>query len=359
VALWHLDEGAGSVAHDGVGGHDAVFVGDPVWTSGYPFTGDVVPDSDPPAAPSNVSVDDMQTGGALRVSWLSPSDLDLSHCRVYRSNEQGVLGTLVADLVKTDVFEDAGLESGATYHYTVHAVDMSGNESTNTDQHAGVPSGLPQNLALQFDSTDDMAVVPSAPIFNTPGPLTIEAWIRIETMPTSNAIIASRWDGTDRSWSLYYSSNGRAYFLVRGSDGVQSQAIAPAGTLARGVWYHVAGVADPDANQLRIYVNGVRRANRSFASPSLVSGSARLSINGYPAGSAGEGLGHATIDEVRLSDSARYVGGGTFVPAEASPSDGNTLGLWHFDEAAGTKIFDSSSYGNLGSILGDPEWVIR
>jgi hypothetical protein len=69
------------------------------------------------------------------------------------------------------------------------------------------------------------------------------------------------------------------------------------------------------------------------------------------------------IDEVRLSNIARYTGT-SFTP-QTTPfsSDANTVGLWHMDEGTGQDVNDSSSNGRdgvLGTSAGaeasDPAW---
>ena len=41
----------------------------------------------------------------------------------------------------------------------------------------------------------------------------------------------------------------------------------------------------------------------------------------------------------------------------AKTADLNLVGLWRFDEGAGTTAADSSGLGNNGTLQGNPQWV--
>jgi hypothetical protein len=106
----------------------------------------LMPDTTPSGPPTGIAVAPVKTG-TLNISWTNPTDLDLSHIRIYRSTVPGELGDLAYDNVIGTYKQDTGLALGTTYCYTLRSVDLSGNESTNTDQHSGVPAAL-VNLAL-------------------------------------------------------------------------------------------------------------------------------------------------------------------------------------------------------------------
>jgi hypothetical protein len=69
------------------------------------------------------------------------------------------------------------------------------------------------------------------------------------------------------------------------------------------------------------------------------------------------------LDEVRLSNIARYTGASFTPPTAPFGTDANTVGLWHLDEGTGQVVDDSSSNnrdGVLGTTSGsestDPTW---
>jgi hypothetical protein len=65
---------------------------------------------------------------------------------------------------------------------------------------------------------------------------------------------------------------------------------------------------------------------------------------------------HGEIDEVRVSDIARYSTNFS-VPLEPFTSDGNTVGLYHFDEGSGSTVDDASSHANDLTMFNSPTWM--
>lgn len=96
-------------------------------------------DATPPAVPTGISAADATTGGKINLSWTNPTDSDLSKIKVYRSTASGTLGSAVFTGLAT-LWSDTGLTNGATYYYTVRAVDTSSNETTNTTQLSATPT---------------------------------------------------------------------------------------------------------------------------------------------------------------------------------------------------------------------------
>jgi hypothetical protein len=66
------------------------------------------------------------------------------------------------------------------------------------------------------------------------------------------------------------------------------------------------------------------------------------------------------IQEVRLSNSARYTGATYTIPTARFTVDANTIGLWHCDEGAGTSVADSGVNGLTGTLAGTvPTWRLK
>ncbi|MBU1110563.1 carboxypeptidase regulatory-like domain-containing protein [Patescibacteria group bacterium] len=101
-------------------------------------------DTTPPSAPTAAVA--TAGDGEVALSWTNPTNADFDHVNIYRSTTSGSLGNLVTstDSATQTAYIDSGLVNGATYYYTLRAVDSGGNESTNTDQTSVVPgAGLP------------------------------------------------------------------------------------------------------------------------------------------------------------------------------------------------------------------------
>src|SRR3972149_4394295 len=231
--------------------------------------------------------------------------------------------------VTLTVFDGRGGQNSATQKVTVYA-----------------------NEGLSFDSQNDSVLVPYNSSLNISGAMTVEAFVKVRSFSGNHGVIASRWDGNTISWELYYENSGKLYFYVTKPDkSGYFQAITAPGVLTTGSWFHVAGVLNPVTDELSVYFNGRRVASRTYFETGAYASTARLGIN---AASNGTMVGEATMDEVRISNPARYTGSTYQVPTSIHNLDMNTVGLWHFNEAGGLKAYDFSSNQNNGNLMGDP-----
>lgn len=214
------------------------------------------------------------------------------------------------------------------------------------------------NWALEFDGMDDLVEVPYAATLDPPA-YTIEAWIfPHESCFVDECQIVSHHDwSSGLGWVIMMISGGG--LQVRSYDGANQQAGGGANTAPpMGQWSHVAAVYD--GSELRTYINGSRESQTSNIQPYLpFAGVLRIGMAAYTDNFHFRGL----IDEVRLSDVARYEGNTVSVPAGPFSPDGNTVALWHFDEGAGSVAADATSAhdGRLGDTsgadAGDPVWT--
>lgn len=113
---------------------------------------------------------------------------------------------------------------------------------------------------------------------------------------------------------------------------------------------HLAGVID--GNTLRLYADGRLVETMTFdksmpeTSRPIVLGKTESSANWMPF--------DGTIDEVRISDGARY--DKDFTVVERLTPDDNTWALYHCDDGSGDVLKDSSGHGRDGKIVG-ATWV--
>ncbi len=89
----------------------------------------------PPSAPQGLVVVFVpkvgDTPAHLELSWAINSETDLAGYNVYRSEQDGTLGTrLNPELLLTPAFRDMSASTGRPYFYTITAVGRSGNESS-------------------------------------------------------------------------------------------------------------------------------------------------------------------------------------------------------------------------------------
>ena len=93
----------------------------------------------------------------------------------------------------------------------------------------------------------------------------------------------------------------------------------------------------------RLYVDGKLQRSAEWNAPRKADGN-------FEFGPRFAGI----IDEVRISKVARYKE--NFAPVPRYEPDANTLGLYHFDEAIGNELRDSSGHNHHGKIVG-AKWV--
>jgi len=99
----------------------------------------------PPAAPQGLIVvlvpREGEAPATLDLSWAISPETDIAGYNVYRSEQEGVLGTRQnRELLLTSAFRDMNAEPGHRYFYSVTAVDRAGNESQPS---VPVSSGVP------------------------------------------------------------------------------------------------------------------------------------------------------------------------------------------------------------------------
>lgn len=223
-----------------------------------------------------------------------------------------------------------------------------------------VPSQLPDAFRIPTDETDDYCLKLSAdsesvvrcPLRYTGShPLTVELLVR-----TSESSAAGTLIGSDRAFlSLDTPSPGAVENrLVAFRTNIKTTMHHTEGLtdkVAADSWIHVAGVWDEDVP--RIFVNGRLISQRAGI------GSTRrkfMSVNEFLIGTATKTLPciDGFIDEVRISDVARYRG--DFRPQPRFETDEHTLALYHFSEGAGETLHDSSGNDRHGQISG-AEWA--
>ena len=212
--------------------------------------------------------------------------------------------------------------------------------------------------ALSFNNNGHIEIG-NPPSLNNLNALTIEFWAKPKSTTSFMGVL-----GTGDSWSapgfsFYFrgqSSNlNRFRFTVGFADRYKTVewGTYENGDYEYGRWYHVVGTYRSSDGQLRLYVNGVRRRNTVTGASEAIVNNDILRIGDIPGISRLRG----EIDEVRIYNreisltevSEHYQG--------IYNNESGLVGYWHFDEGSGTKVSDSSNYGNNGEITGSFNWI--
>ena len=213
--------------------------------------------------------------------------------------------------------------------------------------------------ALRFDGFGDYTQIPHAEILNT-YPMTLMAWVRTDrNAAQSDGLITKYADGSATGYALFLSEGRlRAWYYRDSSSAVGPGAGLDGGTIADAQWHHIAFVVDQNGGGL--YVDGVLKVEQGW------NGSAR-----FDTGLAGPTTSQAPLQFGRFDQFANGFEGnldevilvnGSLSEAEiqrwkdrrvSTGDDSRFIGIWHFDEMAGTSSPDASGYENKAVLSGD------
>jgi glucose/arabinose dehydrogenase len=261
--------------------------------------------------------------------------------------------------------------SGSTYAFAswsdglgqTHSITVPNVGQSYTATFTAVPPT--SGFSLQFNGSTHRARFTSLP---TMAAMTVEGWVkrtvdsgRYETFlsdASSNygqETVGVFVDGGNSDCGSSPSDQfAWAYTKVGGGWFFQCSGV----TADLNVWHHVAVTRDA-AGTARIFVDGVLKATTTNAPPPT-------STTGFfGIGEAGDAVTEhfsGRLDEIRISNIARYTGSFTPQTANFAP-DANTVALYHLDEGAGQTLADSSG-NNRSGFLGtsntveavDPVW---
>lgn len=173
--------------------------------------------------------------------------------------------------------------------------------STRPAYSTNVPVAAPWNHSLDFGSSSSARVeIPDSDSLDLTGGFTVEAWVNLNSLLGDQYLVSKRpTDGTSSGYILEWAGSSQTFqFNVgtsKGFQGVFSRNFTP----IPGLWYHVAGVHDPNANpsQMLLYIDGQLNNSRS-ANPVVQPNDDSLWLGGWATGGKSA---NAKLDQVRIS----------------------------------------------------------
>jgi len=153
--------------------------------------------------------------------------------------------------------------------------------------------------ALDFDGTNDNVDIPSSSSLDITGDLTIQAWIEPDSVSyIAQGEIIGKWAAGDASY-YFALKDGELQMRISstGSDYYNYEETSNA-NLNINTWYHLAGVYDASAQDIKLYINGVEESTTVIGTipSSIHSGSENVKIGGWWPGYYFDGI----IDEVKI-----------------------------------------------------------
>jgi hypothetical protein len=207
---------------------------------------------------------------------------------------------------------------------------------------AGSPARAAGPGSVRFDGASSLITVADNAGLRLANNFTLEARAKPVAAPKPTTIFGKSF----YELSMFPASGGVQFaFVVR--QGAWREARSPVLPLNR--WYSIA--ASYDGTYMRLFIDG------ALVTSSALTGNVETSSRPLYIGSVegADDIFNGFVDEVRVSDVVRYR---TPYTSSLQPfaTDQNTVGLWHFDEGAGSTAADSSGRGNNGSLLNGVGW---
>ena len=193
------------------------------------------------------------------------------------------------------------------------------------------------NNAIQFTGKPSRASVPTLSIPEDIKRFCVEGFVTFGDVNASQQVFGFPYE--------FILGCGPSGLMLHYAQAASRADLTPNFTPEDGGTYHIAAVFDGD--NVRLYVDG-RMVGERKTKGGLAPNGRTLDV-GYGS--------DAVIDELRVSDNARY--SEDFTPPAASQQfqpDEHTLALYHFDEDHGNVAKDSSGNGHDGKIIG-AKWV--
>ncbi|WUH89251.1 LamG domain-containing protein [Streptomyces sp. NBC_00433] len=189
------------------------------------------------------------------------------------------------------------------------ATQAAGTAGERTLSVVGSPTlGAPgrSGTAIDFNGTDSY-LQSDIPTVHTDAGMTVAAWVKLDRMPTTAAIVAAQPGNDAPGFELYYSHDlNRWVFNQYSADTAAATPVramsATAGGVAAGQWYHLLGSYDASKHTLALYVNGTLMGTTSYTTAWDARRGLQIGAGSYSGAPASFFPG--TIDDVRIYDKA-------------------------------------------------------
>jgi hypothetical protein len=299
------------------------------------------------------------TSEATRVSFPLQATLNSAatstHYYMYYSN-----GSASSPSSTVDAFDTSSANAllVCSFDGTTECINGDGAESPTTETGAIRYSG--SKSALNFDGDDYVNAGNSTSIQNLPeGAFTAEAWFKLDRAlaVTEWANIIDKSGSYDFNWHLAISNEYGYSTRIESTIDNIANSFHNSSSISLNTWHHIAMTYNDNdgVRKIRLFLDG---SEVTYGTQTAMTGSyaGDTGVNLYIGGSDGEGAFPGKIDEVRISNIARYTS--NFTPQTAPfIRDEHTKLLYHFDENGVDprntgKAIDDSGNANHGTITG-------
>ncbi|MFC1789478.1 hypothetical protein ACFLYY_00700 [Patescibacteria group bacterium] len=256
--------------------------------------------------------------------------------------------------------------NGTTTASSTQTINISGNWDNSSGTFVAASSDLTfinndNDYALNFDGDNDYVSVASSTNLNITGPITLEGWVKFDTLPSDPdyTTLVGREGGSPRNgYILIFDGTSKDFYFQLFNSDAQTSIDYNYSDWQEDTWYHVAFTYD-DVNVGKAYLNGA--LNKTL--PSLGADKAGSNVDGefwmgkrpVSGGIYFDGI----LDEVRIYDRVLSDTEITEHYKKSFKDDSGLVGNWRFKEGSGTSTYDGSDTGNNGTLLpasSEPTW---
>jgi hypothetical protein len=292
------------------------------------------------------------------ITWSSTGGL--GNVKLEYSIDNGGNWTVITSSTANDGSQNWTVPNSPTSQALVRISDASDNDPQDVSNgFFSITSPSANHYALQFDSVDDYVEISDNALLSGGAgkSLTVEAWVKPSIVSGTRPIVHKFLDGNTKDW-------GFAIFDGTVEAGIESSADnweVSGGSVAAGVWTHLAFVFDNNANLARLFVNGVQATQKTLSKDMPDSNAPiRIGRHGYDSDYfSGE------IEEVRVWNTARSASQITAaMNGELLGNESGLIGYWAFNQGSGQTAEDGTSNNNDGRLgnatssdAADPAWV--
>ena len=190
--------------------------------------------------------------------------------------------------------------------------------------------------SIEIGGGSDHLTAPDDPKFDFQGDFTVECWVSRDGNQINNGAIISKYEVA--GWILTTDVNEKILWWDQAS-GTQTL-LTSTTVLDDNTWYHVAVVRKNDA--FHLFINGTLEASKSYDYDYSISNmNTVLYVGRYSAANAGSFVGY--VDDIRISNKARYETTGFTAPSSAFTNDENTILLIASNTSNGSTTFVDSA----------------
>ncbi len=206
--------------------------------------------------------------------------------------------------------------------------------------------------ALHLDGSAAYAATAGS-VVDTTKSFTVSAWVKLDNKDRNYTFLSQAGEHAS-GFQLYYSKYFDKWLFNRHATDTDDTKIVRAmskDTAKAGVWTHLSGVYNAETKMIELFVNGKSQATAAFTAPWRAQGGLQIGRLFYKGGWQENAA--ATIDDVRVVQSAATSADVAVLQDGEIPSHLQELGTFSLDEKAGSAyVGGGNTAGSIATVAG-------